>query len=68
MAAITIGVDSVVESDISIYERRFFDIRPISDERAESELFIRKNGPRLGDCQAVLSKAMASYWDSGKDC
>ena len=56
VAAVTISVESIIESYISVYESRNSKIRPITEEHAHHEMIIAINGPELCNADNVIKK------------
>ena len=66
VAAVTISVESIIESYISVYESRNSKIRPITEEHAHHEMIIAINGPELCNADNVKKKSMSNYWNNQK--
>ena len=62
VAAVSVTVESIIESRISVYEFRNSKLRNISDERAKEEMNIRTNGPVIAKADSVIKNALTIYW------
>ena len=58
VGAIKIGVESVTESVISKYSIHNSKIRNIKDKTANNEMFIAVNGPKVGQADETIKKAL----------
>ena len=65
-AAVTVSVESIIESYVSIYEYRNNKNRPITEERAHHEMLIAVNGPELAHADNVIKSSMLTYWKNQK--
>ena len=66
VSALKLSVESVLESQISIYEHHFRDNRPLNDDSIAEEFQIAINGPCLAHYDSVVYHAMSQYWDKKK--
>lgn len=57
-AAVKMGVESIVESWVSLYKYHSSNIRPISDERAEKEIQLRINGPNFQHADSIIQAGL----------
>ena len=64
VASIKISVESIAESFISEYNRRNDKLRTLSEDAAEFEMEISKNGPVLAQCDAVVKEGLDLYFDT----
>ena len=62
VATVTISVESVIESYVSVYENRNNKNRPITEERAHHEMMIAINGPELSNADSIIKGSMSNYW------
>ena len=65
-AALTMGLESVVESWVSVLEHHNNPQRPLTQLRLEQEGMIAINGPADVHCDAVVEEALSSYWGRQK--
>ena len=66
VAAVSISVESILESLVSRYEGQFDKTRTLLEERGLAEMEEATNGPNLGHCDDVVKSAMNMYWSSRK--
>ena len=52
-AGLMMGLESVVESWVSVMEHHSSELRPLSQERLQAESMIALNGPSVFNCDAV---------------
>ncbi len=57
-ASVSMSVESVVESVVSMYENRQSKFRHLSDDRANNEMMIAVNGPYIAHSDAILEKSL----------
>jgi hypothetical protein len=62
VASISMSVESVVESHVSVYESRINKKRNVSEDRGRREMEISLNGPIVSRCGGVVKAAMTEYW------
>ena len=69
VASVSMSVESVVESHVSVHETRINRQRNVSEERGRQEMQISLNGPIVSRCAGVVKAAMTEYWrkESKKD-
>lgn len=69
VAAVTMSVESIIESQVSSYEYRFNKLRNVGEDRASLEMKIALNGPSLSHSKPLVTQAMRQYWkkESMKD-
>ena len=60
------GIESVVESWVSIAEHHSSKLRNLSQKRLEHEMMIAINGPEVVHCDSMVKEAIAMYWSSSK--
>lgn len=65
-AAVTVSVESIIESYASIYEYRNNKNRPIKEERAHHEMLIAVNGPELAHADNLIKSSMSKIWKNQK--
>lgn len=65
-AGVTMGLESVVESWVSVLEHHSNPRRSISQQRLEEEVMIALNGPEVVHCKAVVDEALRKYWRKQK--
>jgi hypothetical protein len=65
-AALVMGLESVVESWVSVLEHHNNPQRPLTQVRLEQEGMIAINGPADVHCDAVVEEALSSYWGKQK--
>ena len=46
--------ESIAEAVISVFNRHKSDIKTISDEKLNDEMFVTWNGPEIGECDEIL--------------
>ena len=61
-AMVTIGVESVVESWVSVMESHNSQKRPLGEKMIITETSISINGPNPVNCDGVVDEAMKLYW------
>jgi hypothetical protein len=61
-AGVVMGLESVVESWVSVLEHHNNSQRPLTQERLEQEGMIAINGPLEVHCDSVVEEALSSYW------
>ena len=61
-ASVAMGLESVVESWVSVMEHHNNPRRPLTQERLEQECMVAINGPDEVHCDSVVTEALASYW------
>ena len=66
VAALSYGVESVVESIVSVYEHRFSQTRNVHENTAEDEMEIKINGPFPTDSDPIIITALNKYFSKGK--
>lgn len=64
-AMVTIGVESVVESWVSVMESHNSQKRSLGEKMIITETTISLNGPNPVNCDGVVAEAMKLYW---RDC
>ena len=62
VASIKISVESIAESFISEYNRRNDKLRTLSEEAADFEMEIAKNGPVMAECDNVVKEGLDLYF------
>ena len=69
VASVSMSVESVVESHVSVYESQINKHRNVSKDRGRRKLHISLNGPIVSRCGGVVKAAMTKYWrkESKKD-
>ena len=65
-AGVTMGLESVVESWVSVLEHHSNPRRSISQQRLEEEVMIALKGPEVVHCKAVVDEALRQYWRKQK--
>ena len=66
-ATLSISVESVVESWISVLEHHSSKSRNLGHGAIDAEMMVAINGPAVAHCQGVVKEAMASYWRQCKN-
>ena len=61
-ASVAMGLESVVESWVSVMEHHNNPRRPLTQERLEHECMVAINGPDEVHCDSVVTEALVSYW------
>ena len=62
------GVESVVESMVSVLEAHTPSVRGIlNQERLENEVMVAWNGEDVFHCDSVVKEALKTYWEGKKD-
>ena len=64
VASIKISVESIAESFISEYNRRDDKLRTLSEDAAEFEMEIAKNGPVMAECDSVVKEGLDLYFNT----
>ena len=64
VASIKISVESIAESFISEYNRRNDKLRTLSEDAAEFEMEISKNGPVIAECESVVKEGLDLYFNT----
>ena len=64
VASIKISVESIAESFISEYNRRNDKLRTLSEDAAEFEMEIAKNGPVMAECDSVVKEGLDLYFNT----
>ena len=62
VASLKFGVESTVESAISIFEGRLPKTRNVREEVAEEDMQIALNGPTLNNSNAILTEALNKHF------
>ena len=65
-AGVAMGLESVVESCVSVLEHHNNPRRALSQERLEQEAMVAINGPAEVHCDSIVDEALASYWRKQK--
>ena len=60
------GLESIVESWVSVLEHHSSKIRNLSQERICAEAMIAINGPTVVNCDSVVAESLDSYWAAAK--
>ena len=60
------SVESVVESWISVYEAHSNKHRPISNERAEMEVCVAVNGPKVQHADSLIRRSLRLMFSQSK--
>lgn len=61
-ASVAMGLESVVESWVSVMEHHNSSVRSLTQDRLEQECMVAINGPVEVQCDSVVQEALASYW------
>ena len=61
-AALSISVESIVESWISVIEHHSSKSRPLSNDALDAEMMIALNGPSIVHCSGIVKVSMSAYW------
>ena len=61
-AMVIIGIESVVESWVSVMELHDSKNRPLGEEMIITETSVSLNGPNPVNCDSVVEEAMRLYW------
>lgn len=61
-AMVTVGIESVVESWVSVMEAHDSKSRPLGEKMVLTETAVNLNGPNPVNCDSVVEKAMKLYW------
>ena len=62
VACIKISVEFIAESFISEYNRRNDKLRTLTEDAADFEMEIAKNGPVMAECDAVVKEGLDLYF------
>ena len=62
VGCIKLSVESVAESMISKYNIHNNELRCISEETAQLEMFVAYNGPEMGESDKILSEALSEHF------
>ena len=65
-AAIKISTESVLESNVSVFEHHFHKGRNLNEDTMENEMEVAMNGPNLVEADGLLKHSMELYWKGGK--
>ena len=65
-AMVTIGIESVVESWVSIMESHNSKNRPLGEKMIVTETAVHINGPNPVNCDSVVDQANKLYWGKSK--
>lgn len=65
-SGLVMGLESVVESWVSVMEHHNNPKRCLSQQRLENELMIAVNGPTVAHCDSVVDEAIDLYWSKAK--
>ena len=65
-AGVAMGLESVVESWVSVLEHHNNPRRPLTQERLEQEALVALNGPAEVHCDSIVVEALASFWRKQK--
>ena len=65
-AMVTIGIESVVESWVSVMEQHDSKSRPLGEKMVLTETAVNLNGPNPVNCDSVVNEAMRLYWSKTK--
>jgi hypothetical protein len=60
------GLESVVESWVSVLEHHNNPRRPLTQKRLEEEAMISLNGPAEVHCDSVVQEALGRHWAKQK--
>ena len=66
VAAIKTSVESIAKAVISVFNRHNSDIRTISEEKLNDEMFVMWNGPEIGECDEILKIALDQHFKNSK--
>ena len=61
-ATLSISVESVVESWISVLEHHSSKSRNLGLGAIDAEMIVAINGPAVAHCQGIVKETMATYW------
>ena len=61
------GLESVVESWVSVLEHHNNSRRTLTQKRLEHEGMVAINGPSDWHCESVVQEAFVKYWGKHKD-
>ena len=65
-AGVAMGLESVVESWVSVLEHHNNPRRPLTQERLEQEAMVALNGPAEVHCDSIVEEALANFWRKQK--
>ena len=63
-SAVSLSTESVLESNVSVFERHFHKGRPVKELTMKLEMEVAMNGPILVEADDVINLAMTKYWGS----
>ena len=66
-ATLSISVESVVESWISVLEHYSSKSRNLGLGAIDAEMMVAINGPAVAHCQGIVKQTMATYWRQCKN-
>ena len=66
-ATLSISVESVVESWISVLEHNSSKSRNLGLGAIDAEMIVAINGPAVAHCQGIVKETMATYWRQCKN-
>ena len=61
-AALSISVESIVESWISVIEHHSSKSRPLGEDSLDAEMMIALNGPSIVHSSGIVKESMSTYW------
>ena len=68
VAVMNVGVESVCESWVSVWEQHNSPVRGLLDQqRLEGEVLTSINGPDVAHCDSIVKEAMKSFWGKSKN-
>jgi hypothetical protein len=56
------GIESVVETWVSVLEQHSSKLRNLTQARLEHEAMVAINGPEVVHCDPVVKEALSKYW------
>ena len=65
-SSIKVSVESVAERMISKYALHFNKHRNLDEQKVHSEMMIDCNGPKIGECDAILKESLNHHFAGGK--
>ena len=66
VAAVSMGVESILESQISVYEKHADGCRNLGEDRGCHEMHVSLNGPPLNKKRSVVVNALDAYFKDDK--
>ena len=66
VAAVSMGIESILESQISVYEKHADGCRNLGEDKGCNKMHVALNGPCLNRKNDIIQKSLDRYFDSKK--